>query len=156
MLRNLGGAVGTAMLATIITKREQFHSNIIGQSSHAGREEVRHRIAEMTNYFVAHGVPDPAPRSSRRSSRSATSSQQALVMGFSDTFAVIGVVLAIAGVAMLVSARQVKARPAARIEVEHSLVNGLDTKAQPLPVGRIDRDCRRSLAMPSFRRAATG
>src|SRR6202040_3262371 len=32
MLRNLGGAVGTAALATIITKREQFHSNIIGQS----------------------------------------------------------------------------------------------------------------------------
>ena len=32
MLRNLGGAIGTAALATIITKREQFHSNIIGQS----------------------------------------------------------------------------------------------------------------------------
>src|SRR5262249_30091585 len=29
MLRNLGGAVGTAILATILTKREQFHSDII-------------------------------------------------------------------------------------------------------------------------------
>jgi DHA2 family multidrug resistance protein len=26
MLRNLGGAIGTASLETIITKREQFHS----------------------------------------------------------------------------------------------------------------------------------
>ena len=32
MMRNLGGAIGTAVLATMITKREQFHSNIIGQS----------------------------------------------------------------------------------------------------------------------------
>ncbi|MBX4421240.1 hypothetical protein K4H00_24850, partial [Mycobacterium tuberculosis] len=32
MLRNLGGAFGTAMLATIVTKREQFHSNTIGNS----------------------------------------------------------------------------------------------------------------------------
>src|SRR6516165_990862 len=41
MMRNLGGAIGTAVLATIVTKREQFHSNIIGQSVDLGREEVR-------------------------------------------------------------------------------------------------------------------
>src|SRR5450755_3132958 len=60
MLRNLGGAIGTAVLATVITKREQFHSNIIGQSVTLGREEVRNRIAQMTDFFMAHGVPDPA------------------------------------------------------------------------------------------------
>ena len=53
MLRNLGGAVGTAALATIITKREQFHSNIIGQSVTIYRDEVRQRIEVMTNYFPA-------------------------------------------------------------------------------------------------------
>src|SRR5437868_11646172 len=47
MMRNLGGAIGTAVLATIVTKREQFHSNIIGQSVDLGREEVRTRIAQM-------------------------------------------------------------------------------------------------------------
>src|SRR4029453_9209324 len=41
MMRNLGGAIGTAVLATIVTKREQFHSNIIGQSIDLGREQVR-------------------------------------------------------------------------------------------------------------------
>jgi MFS transporter, DHA2 family, multidrug resistance protein len=30
MLRNLGGAVGTATLATVLTKREQYHSNLMG------------------------------------------------------------------------------------------------------------------------------
>ena len=52
MLRNLGGAIGTAVLATVVTKREQFHSNIIGQSVTLGREEVRNRIAQMTSYFM--------------------------------------------------------------------------------------------------------
>src|SRR4030088_3516354 len=60
MLRNLGGAIGTAVLATVVTKREQFHSNIIGQSVTLGREEVRNRITETTDYFMAHGVSDPA------------------------------------------------------------------------------------------------
>jgi len=49
MLRNLGGALGTAMLATILTKREQLNSNIIGQSVTLYREEVRTRIAELTS-----------------------------------------------------------------------------------------------------------
>src|SRR5207245_4565770 len=39
MLRNLGGAIGTAVLATVITNREQFHSNTIGQSVTLAREE---------------------------------------------------------------------------------------------------------------------
>jgi DHA2 family multidrug resistance protein len=60
MLRNLGRAIGTAMLATVVTKREQFHSNIIGQSVTLGREEVRNRIAQTADYFLAHGVSDPA------------------------------------------------------------------------------------------------
>ena len=51
MLRNLGGAIGTAVLATVITKREQFHSNIIGQSVTLGREEVRNRIAQTDRLF---------------------------------------------------------------------------------------------------------
>src|SRR5260370_19122132 len=53
MMRNLGGAIGTAVLATIVTKPEQFHSNIIGQSVDLGPEQVRERIAQLTYYFMA-------------------------------------------------------------------------------------------------------
>ena len=106
MLRNLGGAIGTAVLATVITKREQFHSNIIGQSVTLGREEVRNRIAQMTDFFMAHGVPDPAAAHQQAIIALGNSvKRQALVMGFSDTFAVIAGVLVLAAIAVLLTRR---------------------------------------------------
>src|SRR3981189_185343 len=113
MLRNLGGAIGTAVLAPVITKREQFHSNIIGQSVTLGREEVRNRISQMTEFFMAHGVPDPpTPRQQAIVALGKAVKHQALVMGFSDTFAVIGVVLVIAALAVALM-RKAKAATAA-------------------------------------------
>ena len=109
MLRNLGGAIGTAVLATVITKREQFHSNIIGQSVTLGREEVRNRIADLTGYFMSHGVPDPAAAQAQAIvALGKTVKRQALVMGFSDTFALLGIVLVLAAAAVTLT-RKVKA-----------------------------------------------
>jgi DHA2 family multidrug resistance protein len=109
MLRNLGGAVGTAALQTIITKREQFHSNIIGQSVTLYREEVRERLAGLTDYFLAHGVSDAATAQHQAIvAIGGIVRRQALVMGFSDAFAAIGTMLALAAVAILL-ARKVTA-----------------------------------------------
>jgi DHA2 family multidrug resistance protein len=106
MMRNLGGAIGTAVLATIVTKREQFHSNIIGQSVDLGREEVRSRIAQLTNYFTAHGVTDPASAHAQAIvALGKIVKRQALVQGFGDTFMVLGVVLLLSAAAILLTGK---------------------------------------------------
>ncbi len=106
MFRNLGGAIGTAMLATFITKREQFHSNIIGLSVTSAREEVNARIAQMTGYFQAHGITDAAVAKHQAIIALGNAvRRQALVMGFSDAFALIGIVLALAAVILLLTKR---------------------------------------------------
>jgi DHA2 family multidrug resistance protein len=106
MLRNLGGAVGTATLSTVLTKREQFHSNIIGQAVTLTRDEVRQRISDLTAYFMAHGVADPAHAQHEAIVQiGRIVRRQALIMGFSDAFAVIGVLLAAAAIAVLFARR---------------------------------------------------
>jgi DHA2 family multidrug resistance protein len=106
MLRNLGGAVGTATLATIITKREQFHSNVIGQSITLYSDETRRRIAALADYFRAHGTADPvAAQHEAIVAIGKIVHRQALIMAFSDAFAVVGVVLAIAAIALLLTRR---------------------------------------------------
>jgi DHA2 family multidrug resistance protein len=102
MLRNLGGAVGTATLGTVLTKREQYHSNVIGQSITLARDEVRQRLDQTTGYFLSHGVSDHAAAAQQAIiALGRVVKRQALIMGFSDTFAVIGVLLALAAVALL-------------------------------------------------------
>jgi len=100
MMRNLGGAVGIAMLQTFLTKREQFHSNILTHSVSLFEEATRARIASLTSYFMAHGVADPALAAHKAVVAVALRvRQQGNIMAFSDTFYLLGVVLIVALIA---------------------------------------------------------
>lgn len=102
MMRNLGGAVGIAMLQTFLTKREQFHSNILTNSVSVFEEATRDRIARMTAYFMSHGVSDQAVATHKAVVAIALKlRKQANIMAFSDTFYLLGVALVIALVATL-------------------------------------------------------
>lgn len=97
MLRNLGGAIGVAMLGTIFTKREQFHSNVNGSSINLFRQEVRDRITQTTQYFMAHGVSDvDTARQQAIVALGRAVQKQSVIMGFSDTFVILGVMLFVA------------------------------------------------------------
>src|SRR3546814_12495333 len=56
MMRNLGGAVGIAMLQTFLTKREQFHSNVLMNSVSLFKDATRARIDDLTSYFLSTGA----------------------------------------------------------------------------------------------------
>jgi DHA2 family multidrug resistance protein len=104
MLRNLGGAIGTAAVETFFTKREQYHSFVI--NAHVSRLEpaTQMRLASLQQYFMAHGIPDPAGAMHRAViAIGETIRAQATVMGYADCFGLLGAVLvcAVAAVAML-------------------------------------------------------
>jgi MFS transporter, DHA2 family, multidrug resistance protein len=102
MMRNLGGAVGIAMLQTFLTKREQYHSNVLTQSVSLLEQATRTRIEQLTQYFMNHGVADHADAAHRAVVAIGRIVQkQAYILAFSDTFYLLGVALIVALLAAL-------------------------------------------------------
>jgi DHA2 family multidrug resistance protein len=102
MMRNLGGAIGIAVLQTFLSKREQYHSNVVTQSVSMFEQATRTRIQSLTQYFVNHGVLDLADASHRAVVAIGLIVQkQAFVLAFSDTFYLLGVTLIFAFMATL-------------------------------------------------------
>ncbi|BAR55510.1 DHA2 family multidrug resistance protein [Bradyrhizobium diazoefficiens] len=102
MMRNLGGAIGIALLQTVLTKREQYHSNVLMQSVSMFEQATRTRLEQLTQYFVNHGIPDRADASHRAYVAIGHIVQkQAYILAFSDTFYLLGMALIVALIAVL-------------------------------------------------------
>jgi DHA2 family multidrug resistance protein len=86
MIRNLGGAIGIAVLQTFLTKREQFHSVIITSQVSLLDPATRERLAGLTHRFMTLGVSDPAfARHEAAVAVGRTVQRQAYMLAFSDT-----------------------------------------------------------------------
>jgi DHA2 family multidrug resistance protein len=102
MMRNLGGAVGIALLQTLLTKREQYHSDVLTQSVSLFEQATRARIEKLTQYFMSHGVADHVEASHRAVVAIGKIVQkQAFILAFSDTFYLLGAALIVALIAAL-------------------------------------------------------
>lgn len=102
MMRNLGGAVGIALLQTVLTKREQYHSNVLMQSVSVFEQATRTRLEQLTQYFINHGVLDRADAAHRAYVAIGHIVQkQAYILAFSDTFYLLGMALIVALAAVL-------------------------------------------------------
>ncbi|MEA1647736.1 MDR family MFS transporter [Nitrospirillum sp. BR 11164] len=102
MMRNLGGAVGIALTQTWLTKREQFHSNVMtGQVSLFG-ESTRQHLAMLQRTFMEHGVPDALTAWRQAVAEvDAGVRTQAWLMAYSDAFFFLGSAMALSAVAIL-------------------------------------------------------
>jgi DHA2 family multidrug resistance protein len=100
MMRNVGGAFGTALLETFLTHREQFHSNVINSHVSLINPATTQRIQTLQGYFLSHGVADPAQARNRAIAEiGRTIHAQATIMSFSDGFLLLAAMVATAGVA---------------------------------------------------------
>jgi DHA2 family multidrug resistance protein len=102
MMRNLGGAIGIAVLQTALTKREQFHSNVLTSALSPFREAFRQRLDGLTHYFIAHGVADPATAHHQAVvAVGRIVRRQAFLMAYGDVFLMLALAMAAAVVAAL-------------------------------------------------------
>jgi DHA2 family multidrug resistance protein len=101
MMRNIGGSIGIALLATLLSQREQLHSLRIGESVSAYELRIQQRVNEGIGYFVSRGSdPWTANQRALRAMDGAIR-RQAFLMAFNDCFYAIGMVLFIAGGAVV-------------------------------------------------------
>jgi MFS transporter, DHA2 family, multidrug resistance protein len=106
MMRNLGGAVGIALLQTFLTKREQYHSNVLTRSVSLFEQATRTRLEQLTQYFMNHGVANPADALNRAYvAIGHVVQKQAFILAFSDTFYLLGATLIVALIAGLLLKR---------------------------------------------------
>ena len=93
MLRNLGGSVGIALLATRIDVREKFHSCRLGESISLYDFETAERLGAATRHFTSLGA-DPVTAGNRAlEALDFTVRREAFVLSFGDAFTLLGVIL---------------------------------------------------------------
>ena len=96
--RNLGGSVGTALLDTIVTRREQFHDFEIGAFINNYRPIVADRVQAIATTFINKGYDSVTATHQAYAQIKNVVRDNAYIMAFSDAFLVVGVALLIGAV----------------------------------------------------------
>jgi DHA2 family multidrug resistance protein len=97
MMRNLGGSIGIAGLETFITKREQFHSNMISAQASLLDPATRQRIAALQQHFMSAGNSDSGTAWHDAVVQiGRTIRAQSYLLAYSDAFYLMGVALLLA------------------------------------------------------------
>lgn len=100
MMRNLGGSIGIATLATLLTTREQFHSNRLGDSVSLYNSQTQERINQLTQYFTSRGADLSTAQDQAIKAIDNIVRREAFVMAFNDCFDFIGIALLVSGIAI--------------------------------------------------------
>lgn len=101
MMRNLGGSMGIAALATLLTQREQFHSNRLGDAVSLYNPETQQRIEQMTEAFISKGADLVTAQNQALAAIDGLVRREAYVMAFNDCFYFVGMALLLSGIAVI-------------------------------------------------------
>ncbi|MBW4470891.1 MAG: multidrug efflux MFS transporter [Stenomitos rutilans HA7619-LM2] len=100
MSRNLGGSVGIAILGTIQSQREKFHSNRLVDAVSLSNPITRDRIDQLTQFFTTNGADAVTAQNQAIAQIGNIVRREANVMAFNDCFFFMG--CALVGSAVLV------------------------------------------------------
>jgi len=103
MMRNVGGSVGIATLATIIDRRERFHFAMLSESVTLNAQRAQDHVAALAAGFQAHVANVGAARLQAIATLASQFRREAYVMAYSDGFwmVAVGLVLSLGAVALL-------------------------------------------------------
>ena len=87
LMRNLGGAIGLALINTIILWRFNLHWGRLAEDINPGRPEVVQRMDELSGLALQRGLSDPDGVAAREIGNQVF--QQGLVMSYADCFTVL-------------------------------------------------------------------
>lgn len=95
MLRNLGGSIGIALLATQLDRRAKLHSLRLGESVSAFSHSTQERLDGLTQYFVKLSADSVTAGPQALAALANTVRREAYVMAYGDCFFIVSVVLAV-------------------------------------------------------------
>ena len=101
MMRNLGGSVGIAALSTLLTRREQFHSQRVGEAVSLYSPQTQQRIDQLTQFFTSRGTDPSTAHNQALKAIANTIQREAYVMAYNDCFYFIGISLLVCGITLL-------------------------------------------------------
>lgn len=101
MMRNLGGSIGIAILATMVTRWEQIHSNYLGYNISLYDPETQQRLNQLTQYFISKGADAVTAQNQAIASLMNIVRREAYILAFNDCFKFVGFALLLSGIAIL-------------------------------------------------------
>jgi DHA2 family multidrug resistance protein len=100
MMRNIGGSIGIAGLSTLLSVRERFHSERIGESVTVFSSALQDRIQKSAAFFMTQGS-DPYSANMRSIiAMGGAVRRQAFFLAYSNSFMLLGCVLLASAIAL--------------------------------------------------------
>jgi DHA2 family multidrug resistance protein len=100
MMRNIGGSIGIAGLSTLLSVRERFHSERIGESVTIYSSAVRERLQQSATYFTSQGSDPYSAHLRAIGAAGGAVQRQAFLLAYGDCFQVLGLVLLASAIAL--------------------------------------------------------
>jgi MFS transporter, DHA2 family, multidrug resistance protein len=99
--RVVGQTFGIAAIATLITEREKFHSNLLVDSFNSANPALIERFNGLVATFLGANGDRARAQLQAWQSLSGSASTQAYVLAFADAFVIVGLVMAVSAVLVL-------------------------------------------------------
>jgi MFS transporter, DHA2 family, multidrug resistance protein len=100
MMRNIGGSIGIAGLSTLLSVRERFHSERIGESVTVYSDAVQERVQKSAAFFFSQGSDSYSANMRAIGAVGGAVRREAFFLAYSDCFLALGCVLLASAVAL--------------------------------------------------------